>query len=180
MFIIDRLLVLYMDAMEAILTRRSVRKYDKKPLSDQTIKELLEAAMSAPSAGDEQPWHFIIIDEPQILNKIPTFHNHAQMLKDATIAILVCGDLKLDKHKGMWVQDCSAATENILIAVRAKELGAVWLGIFPREERIKGMRQLLIIPNNVMPFSLIPIGYPVEKQGRLNRYNPSRIHHNKW
>lgn len=180
MFIIDRLLVLYVDAMEAILTRRSVRKYDKKPLSDQTIKELLKAAMSAPSADDEQPWHFIIIDEPQILSKIPTFHNNAQMLKDATIAILVCGDLKLDKHKGMWVQDCSAATENILIAVRAKGLGAVWLGIFPREARIKGMRQLLIIPNNVMPFSLISIGYPAEKQGRVNRYNPSRIHHNKW
>ena len=180
MYITAKWLVENMDAMEAILTRRSVRKYNKKPLPDQVIKELLEAAMSAPSAGDEKPWHFIIIDEPQILNKIPNFHDHAQMLKDATIAILVCGDLKLDKHKGMWVQDCSAATENILIAVRAKGLGAVWLGIFPREERIKGMRQLLIIPNNVMPFSLISIGYPAEKQGRVNRYNPSRIHHNKW
>lgn len=169
-----------MDAMEAILTRRSVRKYNKKPLSDQVLKELLEAAMSAPSAGNDQPWHFITIDDPQILSKVPTFHNHAKMLKDASIAILVCGDMQLDKHNGMWTQACSAATENILIAVRAKGLGAVWLGIYPREERIKGMRQLTDLPDHVIPFSLISIGYPAKKQGRVNRYDPSRIHHNKW
>ena len=127
-----------MDAMEVILTRRSIRKYNKKSLSEQVVKELLDAAMSAPSAGNEQPWHFILMDDPEILGEIPTFHNHAQMLKDASIVILVCGDLNLDKHDGMWIQDCSAATQNILLAVRAKGLGAVWLGIFPREDRIKG------------------------------------------
>lgn len=169
-----------MDAMEAILTRRSVRKYSKKPLSNEIVKELLEAAMCAPSAGNEQPWHFIIIDDPQILGKVPSFHNHAQMLKDASIAILVCGDMNLDKHNGMWIQDCSAATENILIAARTKELGAVWLGIFPREERIKGMKQLTNLPDHVMPFSLISIGYPAETQKRVDRYNTSRIHKNKW
>jgi len=141
-----------MDAMEAILTRRSVRKYSKKPLSNEIVKELLEAAMCAPSAGNEQPWHFIIIDDPQILGKVPSFHNHAQMLKDASIAILVCGDMNLDKHNGMWIQDCSAATENILIN----------------------------LPDHVMPFSLISIGYPAETQKRVDRYNTSRIHKNKW
>lgn len=169
-----------MDTMKAILTRRSVRKYNKKPLHDKDVKELLEAAMSAPSAGNEQPWHFILIDDPEILGKVPTFHNHAKMLKDASIAILVCGDLNLAKHKDMWIQDCSAATQNILLAVRAKGLGAVWLGIFPRAERVKGMRQLLNIPENVFPFSLIPIGYPAEKQNKIDRYNESRIHYNKW
>lgn len=169
-----------MDTMEAILTRRSVRKYNKKKLSKRIVKELLEAAMSAPSAGNEQPWHFIIIDNLKILEKVPTFHNHAQMLKDASLAILVCSDTQLDKHKGMWIQDCSAATQNILLAVRAKGLGAVWLGIFPREERIKGMKELLNTPDNIIPFSLISIGYPAEKQERIDRYNSSRIHHNKW
>ena len=169
-----------MDTMEAILTRRSVREYDKKPLLDQDVKELLEAAMSAPSAGNEQPWHFVIIDDPEILGKVPTFHNHAKMLKDASIALLVCCDLNLDQYNGMWIQDCSAATQNILLAVRAKGLGAVWLGIFPREERTKGMGQLLNIPENVVPFSLISIGYPAEKQNKIDRYNESRIHHNKW
>ena len=169
-----------MDAMEAILSRRSVRKYNKKSLSDKDIKELLEAAMSAPSAGNQQPWHFILIDDPEILGKIPTFHKHAHMLRDASIAILVCGDLNLEKHKGMWVQDCSAATQNILLAVRAKGLGAVWLGIYPREERLEGMKNLTKLPENVIPFSLISIGDPAEKQGKVNRYDDSRIHHNTW
>lgn len=169
-----------METIEAILTRRSVRKYIKKDISDKIVKELLEAGMSAPSAGNEQPWHFIIINEPSILEKVPTFHNHAQMLKDASIAILVCCDRDLDKHNGMWIQDCAAATENILLAVRAKNLGAVWLGIYPREIRVKGMRELLTIPENIIPFSLISIGYPNEEQKKINRYNSSRIHYNKW
>jgi len=169
-----------MDAMEVMLTRRSVRKYNKKPLSNKVIEELLKAAMSAPSAGNEQPWHFIIMDDPEILSEVHTFHNHAKMLKDASVAILVCGDLNLDKHNGMWIQDCSAATQNLLLAVRAKELGAVWLGIYPREERIIGMKKLANLPENIIPFSLISIGYPAEKQEKIDRYNASRIHHNKW
>ena len=136
--------------------------------------------MSAPSAGNEQPWHFIIIDDPQILSQIPTFHNHAQMLKDASVAILVCSDKNLDHHDGMWIQDCSAATENILIAINAEGLGAVWLGIYPREERIKGLIKLLEIPEQIIPFSLISIGYPAEKIPNVERYNETRIHHNKW
>jgi nitroreductase len=169
-----------MDAIEAILTRRSVRKYYKKVIPKKIINELLEAAMCAPSAGNEQPWHFIIIDDPNLLGEVPTFHNHAQMLKNASIAILVCGDINLDEHDGMWIQDCSAATENLLIAVRAKDLGAVWLGIYPRKERINGIIKLLKLPKNIMPFSLISIGYPIDKQGKVDRFNQSRIHHNKW
>jgi len=169
-----------MDAMEAILSRRSIRKYTKKQIPDDLIKKLIEAGMSAPSAGNEQPWHFIIINDPQILSKIPTFHNHAQMLKDASHAILICGDINLEKHKGMWVQDCSAATENILIAAQSVGLGTVWLGVYPRDERVIGLRTLLAIPENIIPFSLISIGYPGEEKPKANRYDVSRIHHNKW
>jgi len=169
-----------MDTMETILTRRSIRKYIKKPVSRETIKELLEAGMSAPSAGNEQPWHFIVIDDPKILKEIPSFHNHAQMLNDASLAILVCNDKRLEKHGEMWIQDCSAATENILLAINSKELGAVWLGIYPREERINGMRKLLNIPEHIIPFSLISIGYPAEQKPLEDRYAASRIHQNKW
>jgi nitroreductase len=88
--------------------------------------------------------------------------------------------MNLDNHNGMWIQDCSAATENILIAARAKDLGAVWLGIYPREVRVEGMIDLLKLPQNIIPFSLISIGHPVEEQGRVDRYDLSRIHHNKW
>ena len=169
-----------MDAMEAIFTRRSIRNYEKKQISNGTINLLIEAAMCAPSSGNEQPWHFIIIDDPEILGKVPTFHNHAKMLKDASIAILVCCDLNLEIHKDMWIQDCAAATQNILLAVRANKLGAVWLGIYPREKRMIGMKELTNLPDNIVPFSLISIGHPAVKQEKINRYDSSRIHRNKW
>jgi nitroreductase len=169
-----------MDAIEAILSRRSIRKFSKKSIPDSLIKELINIGMSAPSAANEQPWHFIVITETQILNKIPSFHPHSQMLKDASAAIAVCLDTKLETHKGMGVQDCSAATENILIAITAYGLGGVWLGIYPREDRINGMRKLLNIPDHVIPFSLISIGYPAEYKQQEDRYNESRVHYNQW
>jgi len=169
-----------MDAIEAILSRRSIRKYSNKSISDSLIKELIKIGMSAPSAGNEQPWHFIVISDPQILKKIPIFHPHSQMLKEANAAITVCLDTKFETYKGMGFQDCSAATENILIAIHAKGLGGVWLGIYPREERINGMRQLLNIPEHVVPFSLISIGYPAEYKQREDRYKDSRVHYNQW
>lgn len=169
-----------MDAIEAILSRRSIRKYTSEPVPSEVVEELLKAAMSAPSAGNEQPWHFVVIDDRQILDEIPKFHPYSEMLKEALVAVLVCGDLKEEKHKGYWIQDCSACTMNMLIAAHAKGLGAVWLGIYPVEERVKGMRRLLGIPEHVVPLSLISIGYPAEKKPPSNRYNASKIHHNHW
>jgi nitroreductase len=170
-----------MDAMVALFSRRSIRKYTAGPITEGVLRELLEAAMSAPSAGNQQPWHFIIINDRKILDEIPSFHPHSHMLREAPAAILVCGDLRLEKHAGYWVQDCAAATENLLLAVHAKGMGAVWLGIFPREERVTGLRTLLSIPDHVIPFSLIPVGYPAEsKSPRPDRYNVNRVHHNQW
>ena len=169
-----------MDALKAILTRRSVRKYTDKSISDEIIKQLLEAAFSAPSASNQQPWHFIVIDDRAILGKTKDFHPSAKMLEKAQKAILVCGDLNLEKLKGYWVLDCSAATENILIAARALALGGCWLGIYPRQDRVNHLKKILKLPEHVIPFALISLGYPNEKQEKVNRYNESRIHHNKW
>lgn len=169
-----------MDAMEAILTRRSVRKYTKKKISENTITELLNAAVSAPSASNEQPWHFIIIDKREILDKIPEFHPYAKMLIEANIGILVCGDINLEKFKGYWILDCSAATQNILISARALGLGACWLGIYPRQERIKRIKEMLKLPKNIIPFSLISMGYTIEEQNTVDRLDEYRIHKNKW
>ena len=166
--------------MKAILTRRSIRKYKPQAVPDEIITELLTAAMCAPSAGNEQPWEFVVINDRKLLERIPEFHPYATMLKEAHVAILVCGDLKREKHKGYWVQDCSAATENILIAVNEKKLGAVWLGIYPREERVVGLRKLLGIPENIVPFSLIAIGYPAEVKEPADRFDPARVHQNRW
>jgi len=166
--------------MDAILTRRSIRRYTAQPVAEELITGFLKAAMAAPSAGNEQPWEFVVLTERTILDRIPSFHPYAAMLKEAPAAILVCGDLAREKHEGYWVQDCSAATENILIAVNEKGLGAVWLGIYPREERVRGLRQLLSIPETIVPFALVAIGYPAEKKEPADRFDASRLHYNSW
>jgi len=169
-----------MDAMEAILSRRSIRQYTAQPVPDELITELLKAAMSAPSSGNRQSWQFVVINERQILDEIPRFHPYSKMLKEAPVAILVCGDERLAARKGGWVQDCSAATENILIAAHAKGLGAVWLGVYPVEERVVGLRQLLGLPEHIFPLALISIGYPAETKPPANRYDAARVRYNRW
>jgi nitroreductase len=166
--------------VEAILSRRSIRKYTKEPVSDEIVKELLKAAMAAPSAVNQQPWHFIVIKDRQILDEIPKIQPYSRMLRDVSVAVVVCCDLNLEKAKGFWVLDCSAATQNILIAAQAKGLGTVWLGFYPREDRVKGLQKLLGVPEHVIPFSVIPIGYPAEQKPPANRYTESRIHYDRW
>ena len=169
-----------MDALETILTRRSIRKYKKQPISPEILQKLLQAACQAPSAGNQQPWQFVLLDDRKILNVIHTFHPSAKMLTDADRAILVCGDLNLEKFKGYWMIDCAAATENILLAAHSLGLGACWLGLYPREARVAGMKKLLHLPSNIIPFALVALGHPAEIKAREDRYNLSRIHHNKW
>ena len=162
-----------MDTMNPILSRKSIRKFTSKTVSDPVIDDLLKAAMSAPSAGNEQPWHFIIIGDSQILEKIPEANQGARMAKDASAVIVVYADLLLGKMKGCWILDCSAATRNIFIAVQAKGLGEVWSTIYPLEERVSGIQRLLDIPNHVMPLVLIPTGYPAEKNPeQIDTMNP--------
>jgi len=169
-----------MEAMEAILTRRSIRKYTKQPVSESLVKEILTAAMSAPSANNKQPWQFVVMNQREVLDKVPEFHLHANMIKEAPLAILVCGDLTRQEHKGYLVLDCTAATENLLLAVHAKELGAVWLGIYPREERISGIKKLLALPDDIMPIALLVIGYPAEQKPAENRYKDNVICYNTF
>jgi nitroreductase len=169
-----------METIEAIYTRRSIRKYTSRPVSEEIIHELLTAAMYAPSAGNQQPWHFVVIRDRQTLDAIPEFHPYANMLKNAPVAILVCGDPALEKYRGRWMLDCSAATQNILLAAHAKGLGTVWVGIYPDASRMDGMRNLLALPKHIIPLSLIPLGYPAEQVPQPKRFNASRIHYDKW
>ena len=112
-----------MEALETILTRHSIRRYTPAPVPDSLVTEILQAAMSAPSAGNQQPWQFVVVADRLLREEIPTFHPYAQMVREAPVAILVCGDLRLESYPGHWVQDCSAATQNILLAAHAKGLG---------------------------------------------------------
>ena len=149
-----------MDAIKAILTRRSIRKYNDKAVSPELVKQLLESGMHAPTARNIQPWHFIVVDEREMLDKLSVAHPYAKMLREATLAILVCGDKNLQEADGYIVQDCSAATQNIMLAAHALGLGSVWLGMYPREERMREVGRLLEIPGHIIPVSLISIGYP--------------------
>lgn len=169
-----------MEAIEAIHTRRSIRRYSNTPVPDELVEKLLEAAMYAPSAGNEQPWHFVVIRDRAVLDEIPSIHPYAAMTQMAGVAIVVCGDVTLEKHKGFWVQDCSAATQNILLAAHALGLGAVWVGIYPNAERVDGFRRLLGLPDQIIPLALIPLGYPGEKKPQPRRFDRSRIHLERW
>jgi nitroreductase len=167
--------------MKEIFERRSIRKYTDAPVSDESVNELLEAAMAAPSASNQQPWEFVIINDKNIMDHIAEIHPHAQMIKDAQVAIAVCADLDRDKkNSGYWIQDCSAATENILLEAQYLGLGAVWLGIYPREDRVKGVKELLALPERVIPLSIVSIGYPAEEKEPSGRYDKSRVHKNRW
>lgn len=169
-----------MDIIEGILTRRSIREYTDKEVTNDQIEILLKSAMYAPSARNQQPWHFIVITDRKILNKITEIHPYAKMLSEAQLAILVCGDENLELSKGYWVVDCSAATQNILLAAHDLGLGAVWLGIHPREERKKAIKELFNLHDNIQPLSLISIGYSKVKKEMPDRFKPERIHYNAW
>ena len=166
--------------MKEIFERRSIRKYADQVVSEDIIEKIIEAGMAAPSAGNEQPWHFIIITDRRILNEIPKFHPYSKMLNEVSCGIVVCGDLSLEKYPGFWVQDCSAATENMLLMAQELGIGSVWLGVYPLEDRVKALKALLRLPDNVIPLSILPIGYPAEKKAPVNRFNPSRVHRNGW
>ncbi len=166
--------------MNTIFTRRSIRKYTNEPVREKDLMRIIKAGMNAPSAGNEQPWYFVIINDRDKLKAIADFHPYAQMAREATVAILVCGDPRLEKHKEMWIQDCSAATQNMLLEITDIGLGGVWVGIFPREKRMEGIRDLLNIPSNIIPFSLIPLGYPAENKMPNDKFLQDRIRVNSW
>jgi nitroreductase len=166
--------------MDAIFKRRSVRKYTNRDVADEIVKKVLAAGMSAPSAGNERPWHYIVVKDKTALSKIAECSPYARAAAEAPLAILVCADLSLEKHKGYWVQDCSAAAENMLVEVVSLGLGAVWLGVYPVEDRVNYLRKYFALPEQIVPFALLPIGYPGQEITAPDRYDQSRVHYDKW
>jgi nitroreductase len=169
-----------MELMQAIFNRRSIRKYTGERISDEQLQLLLKAAMYAPSAVNKQPWHFIVFRDTQIKNSIVSFHPNAAMLQDADAGILVCYDENLQHDAGYGPVDCSGATLNILLAAHGLGLGAVWVGIYPRQNRIEATHHLFSLPDNIRPFSIVSLGYPAEKKAFPDRFRKDRIHNEKW
>jgi nitroreductase len=165
---------------DPVFSRRSIRSYTDEAVSEEDLERLLRAAMAAPSAGNQQPWTFVVVRERATLDAVPGFHPYAAMLPKAPAAIVVCGHPGGCKWPQMWVQDCSAATENILVEAAALGLGAVWLGVHPLEERERGARALLGIPDHIVPFAIVPVGHPAERKEPSDRYDPARVHLERW
>ncbi len=170
-----------MEAIDLILTRRSVRSFSSEPVDQEEIETLLRAAMQAPSSSNSQPWQFVVISDRRMLESITEFHPFSSALRTAPIAILVCGDSRLEVGTGRWIQSCSAAAENLLLAAHARGLGGVWLGIQPEEQRIQGIKKLVELPSGVHPLALIAIGHPAGKyEAPMSHYQPDRVHYNGW
>ncbi len=165
-------------SIRSILARRSIRQYTSQPVQEEQLEKLLEAGMAAPSARNRKPWHFVVVTGRDRLNQLSEAHPYGDMLKQAPAAIAVCGDTAISPD--YWVQDCSAATENILIAAASIGLGSVWLGCHPRRERVEAIKEVLEIPENTEVLSLIAIGHPGEEKEPRTQYDSSRVHRDKW
>ncbi len=167
--------------MKEIFERRSIRKYTDAPVSDADIEKLLRAAMQAPSAGNQQPWEFVVLRDKEIMLKVLEFHEYSTPLKTADCAIVVCGKkAKMERMQPYMAQDCSAATQNILLEATYLGLGTVWMGVYPEEKRVNGVRDLLQAPEDITPFCIIAVGHPDEQPGPTDRYDAARVHINKW
>jgi len=170
-----------MEMYEGLITRRSIRKYTGDKIEPIVIEKIINAGMHAPSARNTRPWHFIVIDDKEIFSKIMEFHPYSSMLSAASHAVVVCGDDKLQNGPGYFVLDCSAAAQNILLASHALGLGAVWVGIHPKKERIDTLKTILSLPAYVHPVALISIGVPaIAPQADPHRYEPEKIRWNHW
>ena len=171
------------DTIKTIMNRKSVRAYKEGPVSKEQLEVIVKAGMAAPTAVDKRPWEFIVINDKAMLKKLSDILPYAKMTEKAAAAIIVAGDI--DRQQGgresdFWVVDCSAATENVLLAVESLGLGAVWTAVYPDKERIEAVRKLLKIPSTVVPLNVIPIGIPTGAEKPKDKWNPKQLHWNGW
>lgn len=169
-----------MDIQEAILNRRSIRKYKDQKISKEDLDTILKAAMYAPSAMNLQPWQFIVFDEKQILAETIKSIPYAEMLRQSAAAILVCGDKAIEKNESWLLQNCSAVVQNILLSAYGMGIGSCWIGIQGMDDIVKNIILQFKLPENIIPVALISLGYPDETVTAEERYKQDKIHNNKW
>ena len=165
-------------AIANLFARRSIRRFTPEAVSEEEVTLLLEAAMAAPSASNRRPWHFIVVTDAATRAALADTSPYAKMLNEAPLCIVPCGDPALSEH--YWVQDLSAATENLLLAAVGLGLGAVWCGVHPREERVAAARAALGIPDGIVPFAYLAIGHPAEEREPRTQYDAERVHRERW
>jgi len=171
-----------MEGLETVLTRRSIRKYKPDPVEDDKIKNILHAGMSAPSAHNSQPWEFIVVKNNDTLLKLSGLAKYWALLKDAPAAIITLGNLSgyAGTSLDFFIQDCAAATQNMLLAAHAMGLGGVWMGLYPKKNEMNEVRKILRIPDDINPFSIIAIGYPAEMKSNIRQYRETKVFFEKY
>ena len=148
-----------MECLEAIFTRRSIRKYIDKTIEDEKVENILKAGMYAPSAVNKQSWEFIVVRKKETFTKITQVHENAQMIANANLGIVVCINKDLQHADGYGIQDCTAAIQNMLLAAHAQGIGGVWLGVYPRTKRVKAISKLFNLPKHIQPLAVLSFGY---------------------
>lgn len=169
-----------MEVIKAILSRRSIRRYSGKKIEKKIVDKIIHAGMYAPSAVNKQPWHFIVFEDKESCRAIAEVHPNAAMLNSAALGVLVCFDEKLQHDEGYGTLDCSAATQNMLLAAHDMGLGACWIGIYPRENRMQSLQRIFNLPDHIKAFSIVSLGYSDEDKPIPERFKPERIHLEKW
>jgi nitroreductase len=163
--------------LDLIKRRRSIRKFTNAPVSDADIQTLLEAAMAAPSANDLRPWEFVVVRRPELRRRLADMKQWSYMAADAPVVFVVCGDEQSSTH---WVEDTSAATENLLLAAAALDLGGVWVAVYPDQAREQYAREALGIPAELRVLCLVPVGHPAESKPSHTKYDPARVHYDGY
>lgn len=169
-----------MDVIEAILSRRSIRRFTGEPVSDQELETVLRAGFQAPSAHNTQPWEFVIIKDKSKFERIAKVHPYAKMLPQAEVCIIVCGDNNKQPTTGFLIEDCSASIQNILLAAHGIGLGAVWCGLYPVTHLTKAITEVCLLPNNIIPIGMVVLGHKGEDRKQEDRYKTEKLHYENW
>ncbi len=172
-------------ALECIMTRASVRSYTDKQVDDSTVTKILRAGMAAPTAANQQPWRFVVVTDQALKDSITSAFEYTKMVEACSFAVIVCGDMDNlfdgdEPEGGFWVEDCSAASENMLLAAHALGVGGVWCGIYPLKDREAKLRAILNLPSSLTPLNVMAFGYPSKPVSPKEKWDPSKIHYNSF
>lgn len=169
-----------MEINAGILSRRSIRKYKQSEITKSDLNTIIKAAMYAPSAMNLQGWHFVVIDDKQVLIETISSIHYAEMLKQTPAAILVCGDSSVEKNESWMLQNCSAAIQNILLSAHGLGIGSCWIAIHGMADVVENVKKQFNLPTHIVPVSLISLGYPDEAPIAEERVKQDKIHINTW
>lgn len=166
--------------LKDIIERKTIRNYKSDAVNKTMLEQIIRAGMHAPFASREVPFHCIVCSDKKTLSDLKNIHPYGQALETAPVAIVLCADIDLEPIKGVYITDCAAATENILLAAKNFDLGSCWIGLYPWDKIVDDVKLYFSLPENIIPFCIITIGYPNEKKESVDRFDKSKVHYDCW